>query len=128
MSDGLFEKVSANSGAVGDQHEESTDISQDPLAVDLLEEKPTANPPALISFCNMRKRCRRHEYESCSETEIKKAREDVESCDTEDLNFFKSLLPHVKNINPAQKLLMRGKILEIVSQFAYPTIKPYNWN
>lgn len=37
----------------------------------------------------------------------------------EDIMFFKSLLPHVKRIPVAQKLIFRGRIQEVVQQFAY---------
>lgn len=40
--------------------------------------------------------------------------------DDEDLMFFKSLLPHVKMIPAAQKLIFRSRLQELVQQFAYP--------
>lgn len=39
--------------------------------------------------------------------------------DDEDLMFFKSLLPHVRKIPATQKLVMRGRIQDIVQQYAY---------
>lgn len=39
--------------------------------------------------------------------------------DDEDLLFFKSLLPHVKKIPAENKLTFRGKLQEVVQQFAY---------
>lgn len=41
--------------------------------------------------------------------------------DDEDLLFLKSLLPHIKKIPDNRKLSFRGRIQEIVEQFAYPS-------
>lgn len=39
----------------------------------------------------------------------------------EDWPFFKSILPHVKKIRPERILAFRGRIQELVQEFAYPT-------
>lgn len=37
--------------------------------------------------------------------------------DNDDLNFFKSLVPHVRNMSSSQKILYRMKILEVTNTF-----------
>ena len=50
---------------------------------------------------------------------IEKANRTQDTDDDEDLMFFKSLLPHVKKIPPANKLTFRCLIQELVQHFAY---------
>lgn len=73
---------------------------------------------------NPRKRFRSSEHSNYQETEKRgprflKTGEEIREPDDEDLLFFRSLLPHVRHIQPAQKLLLRRKILEVVSNFLY---------
>lgn len=50
-----------------------------------------------------------------------------EVCDTgkdEDVGFFSSLLPHVKKLGPAKKLMLRMKIQELVYNTVYSEPMP----
>lgn len=51
--------------------------------------------------------------------EAKEKRSHVE--EDENLLFFKSLLPHVRKIEPSRMLSFRGRVQELVEQFAYPS-------
>ncbi|XP_047517265.1 uncharacterized protein LOC125057543 [Pieris napi] len=53
--------------------------------------------------------------------EIQKCGETTEVAKDEDIGFFNSLLPHVKKLGPAKKLMLRMKIQELVYNTVYNT-------
>ncbi|XP_067623379.1 uncharacterized protein [Eurosta solidaginis] len=48
--------------------------------------------------------------------------------DYEDMHFFKSLLPHVKQLSPQQKMLLRMKLQGVVYDFVYTQRKTEDLN
>lgn len=46
-------------------------------------------------------------------------KEIVDGCKDEDVGFFNSLLPHVRKLNPAKKMMLRIKIQELIYNAVY---------
>ncbi|XP_045507382.1 uncharacterized protein LOC123703432 [Colias croceus] len=53
--------------------------------------------------------------------DVQKCSEEPEVAKDEDIGFFNSLLPHVKKLGPAKKLMLRMKIQELVYNTVYNT-------
>lgn len=127
----LLITVPVDPASFTDGYGELKDESQDAVCPDDNGSEPeTTHSPqeapisssGFLSKC--RKRCCPSENASIHEIDTKrqqliKSYKEKEKSDDEDLLFFRSLLPHVRNVHPSQKLLLRTKILEVVSQFVY---------
>jgi hypothetical protein len=48
-----------------------------------------------------------------------KVSEEEQKAGTEDISFFQSLIPHVKGLSPARKMLLRIKTQELIYNFVY---------
>lgn len=53
------------------------------------------------------------------EEEVQKTSDAVEPAKDEDVGFFNSLMPHIKKLGPAKKLMLRMKIQELVYNTVY---------
>jgi hypothetical protein len=68
-----------------------------------------------------RKKFKTHVANSSAETEtpILKVTEDEYKTMDEDISFFESLIPHIKTLSPARKMLLRIKTQELIYNFIY---------
>lgn len=114
---------------VGDKdfEEESVLAVSQPDPSTLQDMLTNSASPSPVPKMQKMKRMRRDDY-TASMIEIEKKKLDILERknenkalnEDEDLLFFKSILPHVKKICPNRKLAFRGKIQEVVQEFAYP--------
>lgn len=58
-------------------------------------------------------------YDDDDEAQKSATGESSETTKDEDIGFFNSLLPHVKKLGPAKKLMLRMKIQELVYNTVY---------
>jgi hypothetical protein len=112
------------------QFSELDDASMDVLDIkvetfDLLDSN-AQRPTSGIEPCTTKHGTKRsHEEDADStpaETERTKLRvkeEERSNTSEEDVSFFESLIPHIKGLPPARKMLLRMKIQELIYNFVY---------
>ena len=115
--DNVFAESSQNLQDDSDDNESEQAVKDEPVqspAENSDSEMSNTTPSSFLHLSSGRKR----PMENLEFTQQKKSKKEEE--EDEDLNFFKSLLPHVRSLSAYDKMEYRMKIIKLTQEFLKP--------